>query len=352
VGRTFSSVVWTGDELIAWGGEAGSEAEPRADGAAYDPATHAWRAVAEAPITARSEHVAVWTGDEMIVWGGYGPTAGVVDTGAYNPTTNEWRVLPRSPIRPAAFSVAIWTGKEAIFWGGVRAGGTEKAEGGAAYDPRRDRWRKISRGPLSMRSGAAGVWTGCEFVVWGGRENHGYYRDDGASYDPRTNRWHRLPRGPFPTEYMNGEIVTLPGSGPIPMRVFVHPNAVWTGSEMIVWGNLKTNVLGADQVAPAAAYDPARHRWRALSPAPIDFATESEGSGGDRAVWTGEEMIAWTGNVDRRGPRALLYDPSVDSWTPLAAPPPGSDIYFLDLVFTGEEVIAWGPVPPVSLRLR
>jgi hypothetical protein len=38
---------------------------------------------------ARGEHTAVWTGSEMIVWGGEGNT--YLNTGArYNPTTDSW----------------------------------------------------------------------------------------------------------------------------------------------------------------------------------------------------------------------------------------------------------------------
>ena len=38
----------------------------------------------------RMSHTAVWTGNEMIVWGGNGDS-GVLDTGGrYDPVTNSW----------------------------------------------------------------------------------------------------------------------------------------------------------------------------------------------------------------------------------------------------------------------
>jgi hypothetical protein len=64
--------VWTGTEMIVWGGSSGSAFH--ITGGRYDPATNRWRAtsIASAP-TGRELHAAVWTGREMIVWGGIGP---------------------------------------------------------------------------------------------------------------------------------------------------------------------------------------------------------------------------------------------------------------------------------------
>ncbi len=81
-GREDHTATWTGTELIVWGGSAYERAPLpdsgelltfRDDGAAYDPAAGTWRAVAPAPVPARSGHTAVWTGTEVIVWGGFAP---------------------------------------------------------------------------------------------------------------------------------------------------------------------------------------------------------------------------------------------------------------------------------------
>src|SRR2546427_4152527 len=44
-GRVSEGVVWTGSELIVWGGvtRGAGGAEQAGDGASYDPATHSWR---------------------------------------------------------------------------------------------------------------------------------------------------------------------------------------------------------------------------------------------------------------------------------------------------------------------
>jgi N-acetylneuraminic acid mutarotase len=65
--------VWSGSEVLVWGGHVGgtSWTEPANDGAAYDPRTQQWRFILLAPIGGRAGHEAVWSGEEMIVWGGF-----------------------------------------------------------------------------------------------------------------------------------------------------------------------------------------------------------------------------------------------------------------------------------------
>ena len=60
------------------------------DGLAYDPATDSWRTLPEPPLEPREFPVIVWTGDELIVWGGAAMLAGdppppLDDGAAYSP---------------------------------------------------------------------------------------------------------------------------------------------------------------------------------------------------------------------------------------------------------------------------
>lgn len=63
--------------MLIWGGEA-NEGTPKqsgtlGDGAAYDPATNLWTPLASAGAPSpRVYQMAVWTGQEMLVWGGCG----------------------------------------------------------------------------------------------------------------------------------------------------------------------------------------------------------------------------------------------------------------------------------------
>ncbi len=49
--------------------------------------TPGWSRLPSAPIPSRSEYLAVWTGTEMIVWGGYNGDTNYGDGAAYDPTT-------------------------------------------------------------------------------------------------------------------------------------------------------------------------------------------------------------------------------------------------------------------------
>jgi hypothetical protein len=68
--RTVLPAVWTGSEMIVWGGYDGTG--PLNTGGRYNPSTDSWTATTtvNAP-AARHTHTAVWTGSEMIVWGGW-----------------------------------------------------------------------------------------------------------------------------------------------------------------------------------------------------------------------------------------------------------------------------------------
>src|SRR4030095_4990308 len=90
-------------------------------GGRYNPATDSWTATnnTNAP-TARALHTAVWSGSEMIIWGGYdGVTRGTTG-GRYNPSTDSWvsTATGNAPIARSGHT-AVWTGSEMIVWGGV-----------------------------------------------------------------------------------------------------------------------------------------------------------------------------------------------------------------------------------------
>ena len=114
--RSGHAAVWTGSEMIVWGGNAGSYFNT---GAKYNPSTNNWIPISttNAP-AARSGPTAVWTGSEMIVWGGDDGQS--VNTGGrYNPATDTWTATStiNAPLG-RIFHTAVWTGKEMLVWGG------------------------------------------------------------------------------------------------------------------------------------------------------------------------------------------------------------------------------------------
>jgi len=173
------------------------------------------------------------------------------------PVTGTWQLLPASPIATPAVRLSVWTGKEMIVFGHVE-----------------------KRGPKGEILGSTNA---------------------AAAYDPAASSWRRL-------------ATPLSSSG-YPGRW----GAVWTGKEMLVWGDVNQ------------AFDPATNRWRRLPPAP--------GGRGGILVWTGRELIEWgggcCGDVSSDG---AAYNPSTDSWRKIALPPVGGQQSPVG-AWTGKELV-------------
>ena len=94
----------------------------RNTGARYNPSTDTWTATntSNAP-TGRVAQTAVWTGTEMIIWGGADGLFSVTNTGGrYNPNSDSWTATSTISAPTARVGhVAVWTGSEMIVWGGT-----------------------------------------------------------------------------------------------------------------------------------------------------------------------------------------------------------------------------------------
>ena len=68
-------------------------------------------------------HTVVWTGSEMIVWGGFDSSSYLNTGGTYNPITDTWTTTSttNAPYGRCGHT-AVWTGIEMIVWGGYGAG--------------------------------------------------------------------------------------------------------------------------------------------------------------------------------------------------------------------------------------
>ncbi len=133
--RYFHTAVWTGSQMIIWGGL--YTYYPWNTGGRYDPASDTWTdtSTTDAP-SARYLHTAVWTGSEMIVWGGAGCPVGCSSNtgGRYNPSTDSWTATSTTNAPAARFDHrAVWTGSEMIVWGG--RDGFDYYNTGGRYNP-------------------------------------------------------------------------------------------------------------------------------------------------------------------------------------------------------------------------
>jgi hypothetical protein len=329
-GRSGHSLVWTGREVLVWGGNERSASF--ADGAAYDPKTDRWRTIAPAPVAGRAHHASVWTGRELVVWGGADHNgAGRLDGAAYDPATNRWRRIAASPLSARFRPAAVWTGSEMLVVGGspvrehpdmamptvVSAPGQSRPStptiGGAAYDPVADRWRTIADGPIPGESApyTPAAWTGTElYVLVGGPAvfaptglSSGRAPGSGlpaAAYDPARDRWRELPAVPVP-------VTTV-------------PTLTWTGKALVA----------LNPAHPGATYDPARDRWL-----PVPAPPRQGRFGAYTAHWTGREVVL-------AADLGFAYDPDTERWRTLPQLPAARDVEEMGSTWTGEVVVVWG----------
>jgi hypothetical protein len=108
--------------MIVWGGTPDEfDHVPLRSGGIYNPGTDSWTTTNghDAP-HAREGHMAVWTGSEMIVWGGLDGGTFFNTGGRYNPSTDRW-IATGTTNAPEARCVhtVVWTGSEMIVWGGT-----------------------------------------------------------------------------------------------------------------------------------------------------------------------------------------------------------------------------------------
>jgi hypothetical protein len=318
-------VVWTGRELIVWGGAARAGGEPLSSGAAYDPATRRWRMLPASPLSA-AYAAAVWTGSEMIVVGG--DASGILaDAAAYDPTSNRWRTLPSSPLGPLTNADALWTGQQVIVIGGrSRSDSVIASRSVAAYDPETNTWQLLPALP-AMRNcdvyQVAALWTGGGLIAWedclGQRVT-----SDGFTLMVGATAWTSITPSPI-----GGALA-----------------AAWTGDSVLVFGsNTRCPPLTScytDGPFDTATYVPSTHQWTSLVPQPDGLWPP---------VWTGRALLIG-------GPvQMVAFDPASgrslnlpDIPAALGGPDQGPLVYDWEAIWTGSELLVWGK-SSVELRV-
>jgi N-acetylneuraminic acid mutarotase len=122
-------------------------------------------------------------------------------------------------------------------------------------------------------------------IVWGGDDGGVGLYNDGGRYNPTTDTWTAI----------NPINATTP-----PARHY--HTAVWTGTEMIVWGG-----AGPGLPNDGWRYDPSSNTW---SPVMVTGAPAARVY--HTAIWKGTELIVWGGNTGglatNTGGRIFLLD--------------------------------------------
>ena len=352
-----------------------------------------WRTIAASPLGPRAAPVSVWTGSEFIVWSGIPATSdmcedrgggmlcgepAVFDGAAYDPVTDTWRAIADGPV-PAAgaptqvIPQGVWTGSELVVWGGW---GNPIA---AAYNPVTDTWRDLPPGPLGARESQAIVaWRG-RVAVLGGRAPMGSielnpdappdlgagWHLDAAVVDPATGQWTQLPDLPAGDPRAPGLVVAAEFDGRLFVVSRVDLHAFVLDADGTSWSSLGSPDVGSagmdGQLVPVAVsgdqwlfaprdpadpefeppqvgavLDLAGAAWSTTSP-PSGLAAEYLGAG------AGDRVLAMAGRwaFDSAPPQAMSWEPTTGTWTELA-PPPLAHRLDAAVAWTGDELLVWG----------
>src|SRR6266853_2098156 len=197
--------------MIVWGGFNGSFLNT---GGRYNPGTGSWTATSTTSAPAgRDEYTAVWTGSEMIVWGGlyYDGSYHYLNTGGrYNPSTDSWTATSTTSAPAGRYEhTAVWTGSQMIVWGGLYYDGMffHYFDTGGRYNPSTDSWTATSTtsAPAGRYEHTA-VWTDSEMIVWGGYNGTSFFNTGG--------RYCAATPTPTPTATATGTATFMPTPTP------------------------------------------------------------------------------------------------------------------------------------------
>ena len=325
--------MWTGTELLIWGGMQQNQRLTMAgDGAAYDPVTRAWTPMSASPLSPRNTAFAVWTGSTALFWGGGNGNVSLLMNGAsYDPASRTWTMLPAAPL-PAGIDnlqAIAWTGTQMVV---IQPGA------GAAFDPATRSWAAVPGLPQVagwQPFDIAASWTGSAVITWvasqrppaNGTSPPGF-RFSAYSWVPGNRAWAAIPSRPDHANFpygtaapIGGRLLFLGGEGcgpgaSCPLQYFFDGTwfdassgmwtglpetfsggsgpAVWTGSAMVVFNTKAGATPGPPNRPPhippgaAAAFDPAGGAWTDLARCPIPDLTNAS------LAWTGRQLLVVT----------------------------------------------------------
>lgn len=172
---------WTGSELLCWSDQARS-------GARYNPDTDVWTPMASAgsPIT-RDQSSFLWTGSQLIVWGGadWGYTVEFFNDGAtYDPAQDVWTpISTEGAPSPRRYAFAEKVGGDVIIWAGSDMTGSLNT--GGRYDLKTDTWKSMT----TTNAPAAPEGESYTVVAAGDQLFVREYRGSSHLYDPQTDTW-------------------------------------------------------------------------------------------------------------------------------------------------------------------
>jgi hypothetical protein len=294
------------------------------------------------PLDPRLSADLVWTGEEMIVWGGKQARDGLttlVDGAAFNPETDEWRMIASFPLQGPQATRAVWADAEMI---------VVSPDGTFGYDPESDSWRTIGNGVVPSEwhdrmlysEGKVYVWARSSLIHELSLETGEWRLIDGPEMPMEASPYSGVLR--WPNVFLVA--VTLDGSGCTGKNYWKWMGQTWAplpdatlateefsdcsmanqtasvSNDLVVWD---------DDTHPAAIYSTYRDEWRELPPIPLGG---TEGASGPVPMGTDHFLVPRWGE-------AAIFDATTEQWTRVILPGQGTDA---EMIWTGEEILAWG----------
>lgn len=345
-----------------------------------------WRTLPAAPIAGRSDAAGVWTGSQLLVWGGGVDRVVYADGASYDPATRAWQKLPPSPLSARADPAYAWTGRYLFVWGGQDAAGHSLSDG-ALYDPAARAWHRLPSAPIDKPASAQAVAADGRVVLLTGRM--GAETIEAVEYLPDSNSWTprfdlHLPKNHellFFTPLAAGDRVFIWSMWSHSTKIGPHSYAGWSGVDPYVFETGRRQWTSAPAVRPIDGTDVRQPLWdgrQVIIPSGERYCGDCTGpwappkpgrmtdpdTGTHSAiaalppsayqpaslVWTGSALLAVEGGfsehtatrwVVRPGGTAL-WNPSTNRWSVLPRAPFVAGTGDAVIVWAGDRVLVWG----------
>lgn len=180
------------------------------------PMAGTWTELDPGPLAPRAEAIGVWTGSEVLIFGGLSVEhyRAFADGARHDPVTGQWRRITDRPVGGRVL-VGAWTGRELFTLG--RQDGIDLADMRLVhlYDPATDQWRTGREASPAFTAPAGAFWTGSEVLVW--------EREASQLYDPARDTWRPLPPPGVPGLLGLGWAIWMPEVGLVAAQATVDP---------------------------------------------------------------------------------------------------------------------------------
>ncbi len=345
--REGHTVVWTGSQMIIWGGTNGTQYFK--SGGIYDPATDSWSPTSEGtncPV-ARTAHTGsrhTWDGNQvMVIWGGWNGSTNYDSGSSYRVSTDTWSALPQSPADPDTplprrnhAVLATMSGDILYIWGGRRTLGLTQSGGVFYAGLTSPEWDPLdpATAPTAREYFTATVTNWGNTYVWGGSDSGSLFCNTGSYFRAGVDKdWVAITNTGAPSGrklhtsvllkpyscgntnlnessiviwggmasdalYSNtgatfnsivGWIATPTGPG-LPAGRYEHTAVTYRSDDtMIVWGG----VTASGETNTGGILDVCDSSW---TPTDTSDADCPSARANQTAVWTGKAMLVWGGS--------------------------------------------------------